>query len=131
MVSYIRGRGLRTLSDAEIVSRYLAGDSSTDIGLAANCLSDTVLYLVRRAGHQPRPRGGHGRHKVLPLDDEQICKLYRDGISGPLIAERCGTTPATIYAVLRRHDVPRRPAGDTRKAMAAAKARRLRKEPPP
>jgi hypothetical protein len=126
MVSYIRGRSLRTLSDREIVARYLAGGSSTDIGLDANCLSDTVLYLVRRAGHQPRPRGGHAQRKALPLTDEEIIRSYRDGISGPTLAERCATTPATIYSILRKADVPRRPSGDARKA-----ARRLRKEPPP
>jgi hypothetical protein len=124
MVSYIRG--LRTLSDAEIVGRYLAGGSSTDIGLEAGCPSETVLYLVRRAGHQPRPRGGHAQRKSLPLTDPEIIRLYRDGISGPTLAERCATTPATIYSILRTADVPRRPAGDARKA-----AKRLRKEPPP
>src|SRR5215217_1380934 len=128
MVSYVRGRGLRTLSDAEIVSRYLAGGSTDAIGQDANCPPDTVLYLVRRAGHQPRPRGARARHKVLPLDDAQICRLYRDGLSGPEIAERCGTTAATIYHRLRANNVPRRPAGKT--MSAAARARRLRKEPP-
>lgn len=129
MVSYIRGRGLRTISDAAIVSRYMAGDSSTDIGLDAGCTADTVLYLVRRAGHQPRPRGSRST-KVLGLTDEQICRLYRDGLSGPVIADRAGTTAATIYARLRAHNIPRRPPGDVSKAMSAAsKARRPRKEP--
>lgn len=130
MVSYIHGRGRRTLSDREIVSRYMAGDSSTDIGFDAGCNSDTVLYLVRRAGHQPRPRGGHAQRKALPLGDEQICKLYRDGISGPLLAERCGTTPATIYSLLRRHGVQLRAPGETKKAMSIAARARARKEPP-
>jgi hypothetical protein len=105
MVSYIRGRS-RTLSDAVIVSRYLAGEDSTAIGADANCTADTVLYLVRRSGGTTR-------------------------LSGPTIADRAGTTAATIYHRLRAHNVPRRPAGDTSKASsAAARARRLRKEPP-
>lgn len=127
MVSYIRGR-LRTLSDQEIVSAYLAGGDSSEIGALANCPPDTVLYLVRRAGHQPRPRGPHSTKK-LALTDEMIIRLYREGLSGPVIAERAGTTPATIYGRLRRYNVPRRPVGDQAKANAAA-SRARRKEKP-
>jgi DNA-binding CsgD family transcriptional regulator len=129
MVSYIRGR-LRTLSDAEIIARYLAGEATDAIGQDANCPPDTVLYLVRRAGHQPRPRGPHSTKKLI-ITDAEIVKLYRDGLSGPVIAARAGTTPATIYGRLRRYNVPRRPPGDVSKATAAAaRARRPRKEPP-
>lgn len=130
MVSYIRGR-IRTLSDREIVSAYLAGGDSSEIGARANCTADTVLYLVRRSGHKPRPRGPRST-KTLTLTDEMIVKLYRSGLSGPVIAERAGTTPATIYGRLRKAGVARRPAGDVSKAIAAAtKARRSRKEQPP
>lgn len=129
MVSYIRGR-LRTLSDRDIVSRYLAGEATDTIGLDANCTPDTVLYLVRRAGHKPRPRGPRGK-KTLTLTDVEIIRLYREGFSGPVIAERAGTTPATIYGRLRKAGVARRPPGDVSKARAAAAgARRPRKEPP-
>lgn len=130
MVSYIRGRGLRTLSDREIVSLYLSGEDSMSIGARANCASETVLYLVRRAGGTVRPRGPHKRVKVLPLDDDMIVKLYRDGLSGPVIADRCGTTPATIYAILRSHHVPRRSPGNVSAAMAAAAKARARKPMP-
>lgn len=130
MVSYIRGRGLRKLSDAEIVSRYLAGDSSTDIGLDANCLPDTVLCLVRRSGGTVRRPGQRRPRKALPLDDEQICKLYREGLSAPTIADRCGVTAAPIYAVLRAHGVERRKAGDVSRAIYAAMKSARRGMPP-
>lgn len=130
MVSYIRGR-LRTLSDAVIIARYLAGETTDAIGLAANCPTDTVLYLVRRAGHKPRPRGPRST-KTLLITDDEICKLYRDGLSGPVIADRAGTTAATIYGLLRKNGVQLRAPGDTKKATAAAsRGRHLRKEPPP
>jgi DNA-binding CsgD family transcriptional regulator len=132
MVSYVRGRTPRTLSDADIVSRYLAGEDSYTIGTRANCSGETVLYLVRRAGHQPRPRGARKRTKVLPLTDLEIARLYTvEGLSGPTIADRCGTTAATIYAVLRSHNVPRRPSGEVSKAMSAAARARLRQKQPP
>jgi hypothetical protein len=129
MVSYIRGR-LRTLSDAVIVGRYLAGEDSTAIGADANCSADTVLYLVRRSGHKPRPRGPRIRRKVLRISDDEITRLYKDGFSGPVIAERAGTTPATIYALLDKAGIQRRSSGDISRAMlAASRARRLPKEP--
>lgn len=129
MVSYVRGR-IRTLSDAEIVGRYLAGGNTDAIGLDANCTADTVLYLVRRSGHKPRPRGPRS-DKTLLITDDEIVRLYRSGLSGPVIAERAGTTPATVYARLRKAGVQRRPSGDVSKATAAASRERRRREQPP
>lgn len=129
MVSYVRGR-IRTLSDAEIVGRYLAGEQTDAIGQVANCPPDTVLYLVRRAGHKPRPRGPRS-DKTLLITDDEIIRLYRSGLSGPAIAGRAGTTAATIYARLRKANVQRRPSGDASKATAAAARERRRREQPP
>lgn len=132
MISYVRGRGPRTLSDAEIIGRYLAGGSTDAIGQDANCPPDTVLYLVRRAGHKTRPRGPRARHKLLPLDDQAIIRLYTiDGLSGPTIAGKCGTTPSTIYKILQAHGINRRRAGDVSRAICAAmKSARRRKGQP-
>jgi DNA-binding CsgD family transcriptional regulator len=130
MVSYVRGRTARTLSDAEIVLAYLAGGSSSDISLAANCTADTVLDLVRRAGHPTRPRGARPR-KPLTLTDAEICKLYQmDGLSGPTIADRCQTSPVTIYSILQANNIPRRPCGEVSRAMHDAIRARTRKPPP-
>jgi hypothetical protein len=132
MVSYVRGRTARTLNDAQIIAAYLAGEDSHTLGARANCSGETVLYLVRRAGHQPRPRGARKQTKVLPLTDLEIAQLYTvEGLSGPVIAERCQTTAATIYSRLRANNVPRRPAGEVSKAMSIAARARPRKPPPP
>lgn len=124
MVSYVRGRGARTLSDAEIVAQYLAGEDSMTVGARANCAAETVLYLVRRSGGTVRGPGPHRPRTVLPLGDEVIVSLYRDGLSGPVIADRCGTTPSTIYKVLQDHGVERRSCGDVSRAIYAAKSAR-------
>lgn len=129
MISYVRGR-VRTLSDREIVAAYEAGEDTTSIGARANCPPDTVLYLVRRSGGKTRPRGPRST-KTLALTDSEICRLYRDGLSGPTIADRAGTTAATVYARLRANKVECRAAGDTRKAMTAAARARRRKEQTP
>jgi hypothetical protein len=127
MVSYVRGRGARTFSDAEIVAAYEAGEDSASIGARANCDAATVLYLVRRSGGTVRPRGTRPRVKVLPLTDAEIVQIYcHEGLSGTVIADRCGVTPATIYSLLHRHGVVMRPAAHVAKATAAAARARKR-----
>lgn len=129
MANYIRGR-TRTLSDAEIVRAYNGGEDSNAIANRANCDASTVLYLVRRAGYPVRPRGPLPRKK-LALSDAEIVRLYRDGLSGPVIADRAKTTAGTIYALLRRNGVqPRAPQQVATAAAAAARAARKRKELP-
>jgi len=129
MPTYIRGRAVRTLSDEAIVRRYGAGESSTDVAIAAHCTAEVVLYLVRRAGHPVRPRGA-GARKPLPLTDAEIVKLYTvEGLSGPTLADRCQTTTATIYARLRRAGVTLRAPGDVLKGKAAAAQARAKRTP--
>lgn len=120
MVSYVRGRGARNLSDPEIIALYLSGADSTTVGAQASCSAETVLYLVKRAGHPVRPRGTRPRLKVLPLTDAEIVQSYREGLSAPVIADRCACSAATIYNILRLNNEPRRPPASTAKATAAA-----------
>jgi hypothetical protein len=133
MVSYVRGRGARTLSEPEIIALYLSGEDSATVGAKANCDATTVLYLVKRAGHPVRPRGPRPRLKVLPLTDAEILESYREGLSGPTIADRCGVSAATIYKILKDGGCPCRPPASTAKATAAAtraRTRTKRKGPP-
>lgn len=135
MISYVRGRKARTLSDAEIVAAYVGGEDSSSVAERAGCDAGTVLYLVKRAGQPTRPRPAPRCHKKLALSDAEICRLYADGLSGPVIADRARTTASTIYGVLRRNGVQSRPAADVARmsaiASAAVKKRRTRKDPPP
>lgn len=134
MISYVRGRKARTLSDAEIVAAYVGGEDSSSVAERASCDAGTVLYLVKRAGHPTRPRPAHGSYKKLALPDAEICRLYRGGLSGIAIADRAQTSASTIYGVLRRNGVPTRSASDPVRmkaiASAAVKKRRTGKEPP-
>lgn len=128
MVSYVRGRTARTMSDAEIVELYLSGLDSSTVGARASCDSTTVLDLVRKAGGTVRGRGG--RLGPLPLTDAAICQMYRDGMAGPMIADKAACASSTIYQILRKAGVRCRPSASTRSATAAsALARRRAKEP--
>ncbi len=49
----------------------------------------------------------------MSLTKEQhdyVCKTYRQGVSGYAIAEVCNVSPRTIYRVLQRRGISRRPA---------------------
>jgi len=132
MVSYVRGKtGGPKLSDDQIAAAYAEGEDSVSIALRANVDSTTVLKIARAAGVPIRPRG-RGKRKTLGLTDADICRLYEAGVSGPVIADRAGTTTNTVYNILRRGGIPLRTSGAVSSAMAAAsRARRYpRKEPP-
>src|SRR3954462_10889946 len=126
MVSYVRGRTARTMSDAEIVALYLSGLDSATVGARASCYSTTVLDLVRKAGGTVRGRGGRLSSEPLPLTDAAICELYRSGMAGPAIADKVGCAASTIYGILRRHNVKTRPSASTRSATAASALARRR-----
>jgi DNA-binding CsgD family transcriptional regulator len=114
----------RTLSDAEIVRLYVEeGLDSDTIGARAACSGTTVLDKVRNAGHPVRKPGGRRKTAILKLSEEQICALYRAGESAPAIADRAACATSTIYLILRRHQIPRRPDA-ARMASRKARARR-------
>jgi uncharacterized protein (DUF433 family) len=129
MVSYIRGRR-RRLSDEEIVALYVGGLDSGTIAIQAGCDATTVLDLVRKAGGTVRPTGGRARIDRHRITDAEICRRYRDGQSGPMIADAAACNASSVYNILRRYNVPLRDSRQvTRAANAAARNQRLRGRP--
>ena len=95
----------RTLTDAEIIERYLSGISGFDIALAAGCDPNLIYRIIREAGHQVRPRGGVKRTMPTAIPIEQAASLYHSGLSVAAVAERAGVDPATMKDRLRQHGV--------------------------
>lgn len=122
MVSYVRGRSSRRLSDDEIIKLYVEeGHDAESIAFDAGCSGTTVLTIVRAAGHTVR-KGGRGVPRKRLITDSEIIRRYRDGQSGPLLADAAGCTAGTIYRLLRQYGVEVRPAPNgsaLRKAKAA------------
>jgi hypothetical protein len=100
------------MTDAEIVKMYQQLWDSDTVAAAANISATSVLRIAREAGVTIPPRGRAG--KVLRHWDgrqgaagaprmtvEEVVAGYRSGLSGPVLAARCGVTAATIYALLR------------------------------
>lgn len=126
MVSYRRGRpASKLIPDTEICRLYASGLDALSIGLQAGCSETTVLAIVRSLGGTVRPPGSNPG-KPLRIDAATICKLYRAGESGPMIASKAGCVPSTIYRLLRAHGVTMRDTGPRTAAQAATHARKTK-----
>jgi hypothetical protein len=114
----IRPHGVgRFLPDAEILRLYAGGVDSETIGFRAGCSGGTVIKVVRRLGGAVRGRAGRPAGYQRSLSDAEIIARYRNGETGREVAEAAGCTPPTIYHILSRHGVPRRPAHSHGKAV--------------
>jgi hypothetical protein len=125
MVSKSYTERRRRLPDDEIVRLYVEGLDSDSVGARANCSGTAVLGLVRAAGYPVRQPGGRKHDVALPEDE--ICRRYLSGQSGPVIARVALCTPSSVYNILKKHGVPRRAGLDQVAAAAAATARRSRR----
>lgn len=105
----------RKLSDAEIVAAYVGGRDSDTVSYMAGCSGTTVIALVRAAGGTVRSPGGVRRTAELDISNEEIIRRYLAGESGCAIATAAGTYPATIYRILRNHEVAVRPSRNQRR----------------
>jgi hypothetical protein len=56
--------------------------------------------------------------RKLPPNDEVI-KMYQDGMSSGEIAELCDVQPVTVISLLRRLDIPRRSPGEASRNMVS------------
>lgn len=95
----------RTLTDAEIVERYVSGVDSLTVGLEAKCDAQTVLKLVRASGYQTRRPGGVKKAKTSSLPMDQAAKLYKAGLSVQEVADKCGLDRSTMANRLKEHGV--------------------------
>jgi hypothetical protein len=103
----------RKMSDEDICKLYEELKSSVDVAIRANTSDTTVLKLVREHGGTVYSRKGRN-HVPKRLSDEEICRRYKAGWDGPRLAGAAGCGTSSIYNVLRRHGVERRPPGPRR-----------------
>lgn len=97
----------RCMTDEEVIAAYLAGDDPDTVGFKANIHAQTVRKILTTAGVELRPPT-RGRRAVRVIDEEAVCRRYRAGESGTLLAVAFGTSTSRIYQILHRHNVPRR-----------------------
>jgi hypothetical protein len=115
----IAGRGNHRL--------YLSGLDSETIGFRANCSPTTVIDIVRRAGHPIRPRGNRPGPR-RSMEDGEMIKRYRLGETGQQIADAAGCSVGTVYRILQREGVDRRPSNASLQRKLEARRARLKRE---
>jgi hypothetical protein len=103
-------RRVRLLDDAEIIRRYQEIGDSVRVSLEAGIDPTRVLAICRAAGVPIQKPGGRPGRRRLKLTEDEIARRYRDGESGPTLAEAAGCSIRHIYDLLERLGVPRRPA---------------------
>lgn len=100
----------RTLSDPEIAALYAELKSSVDVAIRANTSDTTVLRIVREQGGEVLHKRGRC-HKTLRLSDAEICRRYLAGETAQTVSGAAGCGISSVYLMLRRNGIPRRPRG--------------------
>ncbi len=88
--------------EAEIVARYLTGETMEAIQRVYHMQPITLRRMVMRHGHVMRQPGREGR-QWTPEELEEIKQLVEAGSSREEIAQMMHTSPASLYLVIYRH----------------------------
>lgn len=118
----------RALTDEQIIAAYQAGEDADAVAFRAHIHPATVRKILLDSGVALRPpqRGRRSVHERPRIPEEEICRRYLAGESGPQLAKASGISQSRIYGVLTRHNIPRR---DSRQLMQARhRAQRQRRE---
>ena len=91
--------------EREICRRYLAGETTTQLGTLLGTGDSTVLNVLRRNNVAARARGG-GRERLLTAENEaEICRRYLAGESAVQLGAAFGVDPATVSKYLKRKGI--------------------------
>jgi DNA-binding NarL/FixJ family response regulator len=108
-------RSIFSKKDREsIISKYKAGQSSTDIAQEYGTNKGTICYLLRSENVTMRTNkdydflSGEDHPNWVDKDEDKICSRYKNGESTYEIADDLGVTDATIGKVLKRNGVKRK-----------------------
>tara|TARA_R110000737_G_scaffold306051_1_gene313723 strand:+ start:4677 stop:5174 length:498 start_codon:yes stop_codon:yes gene_type:complete len=82
----------------ELKRRYLAGETSVDLGKAYGCCPKTIAKHLKLNGVRMRRKG----ERLILLDVDAILEDYRDGMRLLDIAEKYSVSATTIQARLRQ-----------------------------
>ena len=91
--------------EREICRRYLAGETTTQLGTLLGTSESTVSNVLKRNNVAARARGG-GRERLLTAENEaEICRRYLAGESAVQLGAAFGVDPATVSKYLKRKGI--------------------------
>jgi hypothetical protein len=103
------------VSTAEMVRRYAAGDTTTEIAAVAGISSSAVYDRLKAAGVEIRPRADRvsraRQATVLRRFEHAVCLLYAAGVPTRLLAKHFECGKETVRARAKAHGLTGRPNG--------------------
>jgi hypothetical protein len=97
---------------SEVVSRYLAGESSNALAAEFGIDRRTATRIIRAAGVEVRYR--------VEADVELARRLYESGCSLVEVGAQLGMSARTVLNLFRRAGIPTRPVGTNQWGVPAA-----------
>jgi hypothetical protein len=111
--------GLTDAQEAEVCSRYLAGENTVPLGTAFGVGSTTILSVLRRNGINRRSikeiNGG-----LTDAQESEVCLRYTQGENCPQLGEAFTVNASTIHNVLRRNGIKLRSNKEAQGGLADA-----------
>ena len=95
-----------TPRDAEIVRRYVAGETSETIGRSLGLSRERVWQIVRRQA-QMRPPGTRKLISSGSTKEQKLVQLWTEGKSARKIAEELGCSARTVFNVISDLSLPK------------------------
>ena len=102
-------RKLRNYEKAEVLRRYVAGETTYALAHAFGVSNTTIGKMLTQEGVERR-MGSEAYRALRSLSDTQeleVCRRYKAGETAKSIAGAFGVSATTILKVLDRWDVPR------------------------
>jgi len=94
---------------AEMVSRYVAGETAKQISIDYGCSVPTVLRIIKE--HDPDIIRDSGPNKLTEQQKQQIVSRYADGDGLRTLAKDYGCSVPNVSTILQNRGIPRRPLG--------------------
>ena len=97
-------------AEAIVCSRYLAGESTYQLGKVFRVDPATIHRILKRNGAKIRSLS-EARGGLNPAAEPEVCRRYLAGENTVQLGNAFGVAQATICKILKRHNVEARSAG--------------------
>jgi DNA-directed RNA polymerase specialized sigma24 family protein len=108
-IKEVRG-GLSPEAEAEVCSRYVAGENTTQLGAAFGVTRTGICTILERNGIKRRSTS-EALGGLSPKTEPEVCHRYVGGENTTQLGAAFGVNAATIGKILKRNGIERRTSG--------------------